>query len=236
VPLDFPHAVYGLALRPKKQADASKLAEVLHKLVAEDPGLHVEHDQTTHESSFAAWARCTSPRSLKRCANSSASTWKPTRRPSPTRKPSPRPAEGHHRHKKQTGGAGQFGEVFLRIEPLPRGAGFEFVDAGQGRRHPRPIHPRGRERRAPGHERWRRCRLPGAGRPGDRLRRQVARCRRQGIAFVTAGKKAFLDAVAKAKPVVLEPIVKLELSHYEQVPPDVQRKLAEAYKPVEEDQ
>jgi elongation factor G len=60
------------------------------------------------------------------------------------------PAEGHHRHKKQTGGAGQFGEVHLRIEPLPRGAGFEFVDAGQGRHHPGQFIPAVEKGRARG--------------------------------------------------------------------------------------
>ena len=56
-------------------------------------------------------------------------------------------AEGHHRHKKQTGGAGQFGEVFLRVEPLERGKGFEFVDEDLRRHHPRAVHAR-RSRKA----------------------------------------------------------------------------------------
>ena len=73
-------------------------------------------------------------------------------------------AEGFHRHKKQTGGAGQFGEVSLRVEPLPRGAGFEFVDADQGRRDSAPVHAGRAEGRRAGARHRRDRRLSAAGR------------------------------------------------------------------------
>jgi elongation factor G len=122
------------------------------------------------------------------------------------------PAEGHHRHKKQTGGAGQFGEVFLRIEPLPRGAGFEFVDEVKGGAIPGQF--------IPAVEKGVRQALETgtvAGYPMQDVRVVVYDGKThpvdsKEVAFVAAGKKAFQDAVAKARPIVLEPIVNIEIS------------------------
>jgi len=129
----------------------------------------------------------------------------------PYRETITRPAEGHHRHKKQTGGAGQFGEVYLRIEPRERGAGFEFVDDVVGGAIPASSYPR-----------WRR----GAGRAvggaiaGFELqdvRVSVYDGKHHAVdskevAFVAAGKKAFIAAIKEAGPIVLEPIVRIAIS------------------------
>jgi elongation factor G len=131
-PLEFPHAVFGLAVRPKKQSDADKLADVLHRLVAEDPALHVDHDPNTHEAVIRGLGETHLGSVLEKMREQfrlDVDTHPPTIAYKET---ITLPAEGHHRHKKQTGGAGQFGEVFLRIEPMERGAGFEFVDAVKG--------------------------------------------------------------------------------------------------------
>jgi elongation factor G len=120
-------------------------------------------------------------------------------------------AEGHHRHKKQTGGAGQFGEVFLRIEPLPRGAGFEFVDDVYGGAIPSQF--------IPAVEKGVRQVLeagPLGGFPVQDVRVVVYDGKShpvdsKEVAFVSAGKKAFLDAIQKARPIALEPIVDIEI-------------------------
>ena len=122
-------------------------------------------------------------------------------------------ADGHYRHKKQTGGAGQFGEVYLRVEPLERGGGFEFVDELFGESIPRqflPGHREGRPGRAatPAPSPATRCRT-SASAITDGKHHPVDS---KEVAFRTAGKYAFIDAIQKAKPVLLEPIVNLEIT------------------------
>ncbi len=211
-PLPLPHAVYGLAIRVKKRGDEQKLSEVLHRLCAEDPSLAVEHDPTTHEAVVRGLGEVHVARVLERIRSQyklDVDAHPPT---VPYRETISGNAEGHHRHKKQSGGAGQFGEVYLRVEPLARGEGFRFVDEVKGGAIPGPF--------IPAVEKGVRQALAGgaiAGFPVQDVKVTVYDGKThpvdgKEIAFITAGRKAFLDAAAKARPVVLEPIVSLELT------------------------
>src|SRR5262249_37593335 len=125
-------------------------------------------------------------------------------------------AEGHHRHKKQTGGAGQFGEVYLKIEPMERGGGFEFVDRVKGGTIPTQF--------IPAVEKGIRKVLdfvPLAGYPVHAVRVIVYDGKHhpvdsKEVAFATAGKKAFIDAMMKARPIMLEPVVNIEITVQDQ--------------------
>jgi elongation factor G len=125
-------------------------------------------------------------------------------------------AEGHCRHKKQSGGAGQFGEVALRIEPLERGAGFEFVDVVKGGAIPGVF--------IPAVEKGVRQALSDgvvAGFPVHDLRVTVYDGKTHAvdgkeIAFVAAGRKATMDAIRAANPIVLEPLVDIDVLAPEQ--------------------
>lgn len=212
LPLDFPHAVFGLALKSKKQADAQKLADVLHRMVEEDPGLHVEHDPTTHEAVIRGLGEMHLKHVLEKMYAQFKLEVDPHPPTIPYRETIAHGSEGHHRHKKQTGGAGQFGEVYLRIEPLERGAGFEFVDAVKGGVIPGTFIPAVEKG-------VRQAMQEGAiaGFPLQDVRVTVYDGKTHAvdgkeIAFVSAGKKAFWDAVAKANPVVLEPFVQIEVT------------------------
>jgi elongation factor G len=210
-PLEFPTPMHGFAIAPKKRGDEQRISDVLHRMMAEDPTLSVEHDSNLNEMVLRGLGEL----HLRSVFERMASQFKleiETRPPRvPYRETIMAKAEGHHRHKKQTGGAGQFGEVYLRIEPLPRGAGFEFKDAVKGGTIPNQFIPavqKGIEQVL--------TTGPIAGFPLQDVRVTVYDGKHHAvdskeIAFVTAGRKAFLDAIEKAKPIVLEPIVSIEV-------------------------
>jgi elongation factor G len=211
-PLEFPASMHGLAIEPERRGDEQKLADALHKLTAEDPCVRVEHHAAQNETVLYGTGelhlRVLVERMQERYGVKVA-----TRVPSvPYRETITQPAEGHYRHKKQTGGAGQFAEVFLRIEPLARGAGFEFVDDVVGGAIPHTFIPavekgvrHALERGAVAGYALQDVRVSvydGKHHPVDS----------KEVAFVEAGKRACFDALAKAAAVVLEPIVKLEIT------------------------
>lgn len=211
-PLDFPVPVHGLAIGPKRHGDEQRLWEILAKLIDEDPCLRVEHVAATNETIVYGLGELHLRVLLERMREvyKFEVVTKPPR--IAYRETITAPAAGHHRHKKQTGGAGQFGEVFLRVEPLPRGAGFEFVDQVKGGAIPGQFIPaveKGvREVLALG---------AIAGYPVVDLRVIVHDGKSHSvdskeIAFVTAGRKAFLGAIREARPIVLEPIVHVEIT------------------------
>ncbi|MEP7057700.1 MAG: elongation factor G, partial [Caldimonas sp.] len=144
-PLAFPVPVHGIAIEPKRRGDEQRLWDILQKLVDEDPCLRVEHVAATNETVVYGLGELHLRTLLDRLSevHRCEVATRPPRiayRETITAK-----AEGHHRHKKQTGGAGQFGEVYLRVEPLPRGAGkdgsFEFVDEVRGGTIPNTFIP-----------------------------------------------------------------------------------------------
>jgi len=124
----FPPAMLGLAIRTEKRGDEQKLSEGLHRLVAEDPCARIEHHVAQNETVLYGLGDLHLRVMLQKLTERFGVSVKTSPPAVPYRETITRPADGHCRHKKQTGGAGQFGEVFLRVEPLPRGSGFEFVD------------------------------------------------------------------------------------------------------------
>jgi elongation factor G len=211
-PVKLPPPMYGLAIKVKSRGDEQKISDALHKLEAEDPSFSVEHIVSLNETVIRGLGELhlrVMLEKIKEAYNVEVETHPPkiAYKETITSK-----SEGHHRHKKQTGGAGQFGEVFLRIEPLTRGGGFEFVDKVVGGVIPKQFIPAV----AKGiHQ----ALIEGAiaGYPLQDIKVTVYDGKYHAVdskevAFVSAGKKAFIDAVKKARPVVLEPIVDVNIT------------------------
>jgi elongation factor G len=211
-PLAFPVPVHGIAVEPKRHGDEQRLWELVQRSIDEDPCLRIEQAAATRETLIHGLGELHLRMLLERLKE--VHKFDVTTRPPRTayRETINANAEGHYRHKKQTGGAGQFGEVYLRVEPLPRGTGFEFIDAVKGGAIPGSFMPaveKGvREALAAG---------VIAGYPVEDIKVTVYDGKSHSvdskeIAFVTAARKATAIAVLEAHPLVLEPIVDVEIA------------------------
>lgn len=210
-PLEFPQPMQGLAVETRRKADEQRLFDVLHKLEIEDPCFKVERHPTTNETVIRGLGEMHLRAKLLRMAQQYKIELE-TRPPQIAyRETITGKAEGHCRHKKQSGGAGQFGEVMLRIEPMERGGGFEFVDIVKGGAIP-GVYMAAVEKGV------RQALEDGVvgGFPVHDLRVIVHDGKSHAvdskdIAFFAAGRKATIEAIRAASPIILEPVVDIEI-------------------------
>ncbi|MDX9911340.1 MAG: elongation factor G [Phycisphaerales bacterium] len=214
-PLPLPRPMFGLAVELKNHADETKFSTAVQKLTAEDPCFVVERIAATKQTVMRGLGELHLRIITERLKDEYkieilTETPKVAYKETVTSR-----ADGHHRHKKQTGGAGQFGEVYLSVEPLPHEEnpeGFEFVNDTVGGSIPKQF--------MPAIEKGVRSVLSDgaiAGYPMLGIRVRITDGKHHAVdskevAFVTAGKRAFIDAVRKARPVLLEPFVHLEIT------------------------
>jgi elongation factor G len=207
----YPEPMFSLAIESRSKTDEIKLSSALARLCEEDPTLSCAQNAQTRELVLSGTGELHLRVAIEKLANRFRLGVDVKQPKIAYRETITGRSEGHYRHKKQTGGAGQFAEVFLRVEPLPRGAGYEFVDEVFGGAIPshfipsvdkgiqdalaagdlggHPVH----DVRVTVHD--------GKSHPVDS----------KEVAFRTAGKMATKDALAKARPVLLEPIVLLDI-------------------------
>ncbi len=224
--IDFPQPMYGLAVQPKTRGQEQKLSTALQRLSEEDPCFTIEQNQELNETVMRGLGELHMRVMLERMAKK-YNVEVETRPPRIAyRETVTRNAEGHYRHKKQTGGAGQFGEVFLRVRPLGRGEGFEFLNKVVGGAIPTSLIPaveKGiRQIMAEG---------AVAGYALQDLEVTVYDGKHhpvdsKEIAFVIAARNAFLDAIRNAGPQILEPIVTVDVTVPETVMGDITGNLA----------
>ena len=211
VPLEFPKPMAGLAVETKKKGDEQRLFDILNKLSLEDPTFVVERHPSSNETVIRGLGEIHLKAKLEKMAGQyklEVDTQPPR---IPYRETITAPAEAMYRHKKQSGGAGQFGEVHLRIEPKGRGEGFEFIDAVKGGVIPGVF--------MAAVEKGVRQGLEGgvvAGYEVEDLKVTVYDGKTHAVdgkevAFTIAARKAVIEAIRAARPIVLEPIVNIEI-------------------------
>jgi elongation factor G len=210
-PIEFPDPVHSLAVRARTKADEDKLGPALQKLAEEDPTFHTVRDQSVGQTLISGLGEAHLDivvERLKRKFGVEVGTDTPKVAYQETITTT---TEAQGRHKKQTGGRGQFGDCWLRIEPQPRGTGYEYVDKIVGGSIPRQWIPSVDKGVQEAIHRGILAGYPVVDVKVTCYDGSFHTVDSSDMAFQLAGVLAFQVAAAKANPVLLEPVMELEI-------------------------
>lgn len=207
----LPEPFTSLAVRPKSRNDEQKISGELAKIAKEDPTFRVRRDPQTHEMIVDGVSELHLHTCLHRVESRGVGVETSVPRIAYMETITGR-AEGHYRHKKQTGGSGQFGEAYIRLHPNTRGAGFEFIDGVTGGAVPRQFIPAVEKGVV---EQMARGIIASSQVVDVKVELYDGKHHEvdsDEISFKIAGARALQDAFLKAKPILLEPIMEVEIA------------------------
>jgi len=210
--LVVPEPAIAYAIEPKAKGDEDKISTALHKLIEEDPSLRFQRDEETKEFHLAGASQLhveIAVARLKKRYGVEVILHPPK---VPYRETITRRAEAHGRHKKQTGGHGQFADCKIKVEPLPRGADFEFVDEIYGGSIPRNYIPAVEKGIQDVRKKGFLAGFPMVDFRVILIDGQYHDVDSSELAFKIAGALAYKDAMEKARPTLLEPVMTIEIN------------------------
>jgi len=224
---ETPEAAISFAIEPKSKGDDEKIGEALHRLMEEDPTLHAGRDEETGEYLISGAGQLhveIAVARLKKRFNVEVILHPPK---VPYRETIQRPADGHGRHKKQSGGRGQFADCRIKIEPLPRGGDFEFADEIFGGSIPQTYRPAVEKGIQEARKRGFLAGYPVVDFKVRLLDGQYHDVDSSEMAFKIAGSLGFKDAMDRAGAVLLEPIMKVDVTTEEDYTGDIMSDLSQ---------
>jgi elongation factor G len=211
-PIEFPKPIFSLAVHPKTKADLDKLGSSLTRLAEEDPTIEVHREASTNETILSGIGESQLEVAADRMQRKFGVGVKLETPRVPYRETITTDAKAEYKHKKQTGGHGQYGHVLLELEPLPRGSGYEFADKVVGGAIPRNYIPAVEKGVNEAVQEGVLARYPvvdvratvydGSFHPVDSSE----------ICFKIAGAGAFKKGLAEGQPILLEPIMNIEVT------------------------
>ena len=210
--LTYPEPATTFAIEPKTRGDEDKISIALHRLMEEDPVLRLARDAQTHEMLLTGMGQLhieVVVGKLRKRYKVEVNLKKPK---IPYRETIKGAAEGHGRHKKQTGGHGQFGDCKIRMKPLPRGSDFKFVDDIFGGSIPRNFIPAVEKGIQEARMRGALAGFPMVDFQAELFDGSYHDVDSSEMSFKIAGSLAYKDAVAKCRPTLLEPIMSVEIA------------------------